>query len=328
MVWVFARSDRDGIVFHGHWSDLRSPEIELHDTLAFWPRYADGRSGVDVRNPDAPDPGCWRYRFRPEHPPECLADDAERSIIDLAALVPTGPWRVHEGFDSLVVRNATSGEQSQILPGCSARELARWPAPPRVLAKCHDEPLATFALWSPEQTWTFSAPLQLDNGLHLSPRRWPVTALERYRGSETPMERWLDLESGRLVRTPPAEALVWGGTFGFHSKILLRLVEHQGLWLLDLQAGTLERITEDVDCGYDLIETDSMGDRAVIGCNRVAHVGGGRRLHGYVWTEVIDFARKQRWRTKSVFEPRIAADGTVAGVTRGNPAHLAVIDPR
>lgn len=328
VVWLFAKSTVDGVVFHGHWEELRDPRVELTETVGFWPKYADGRGGLDVWDPDLASDGCWRLRFRPGQAPECLDEGGAPSMGTHLQVTPQSPWSVAGPFDVILV-NRTTGDRFPLVPGCDATELARIPVPPRVFGGClvRGADRVSFALWSPERTWTFEGPFEVELGIELGLQRAPVTAIEPYGGGDRPIERWVDLEHGRLVHTPPLMSLRWGGSFGYQRKVLVHNTDDMhALWLLDLQAVTLERIAADIGCAHELMQTDLHGDRAVIACSSAAGAGGAARLRGYKWTEVIDFSRKTRWRTNKAFEPKLAADGTVVGVTRSRPAQLVAID--
>lgn len=328
VVWVFAQSNERATVFHGQWVDPRTPAIELRDTIGFWPELASGESGVEVWDPDGASEGCWRARMRPDQPPECIAE-GEGTFAALALhATPEGPFTVGGPFEATIVDRRTSTHYP-VVPGCAATELARLAVPARVFGACLDGETGDvpFALWSPERTWTFTGPFVVNGSIGRGPQRGPVTAIEPYGDSAAPIERWVDLERGRLVRTPALVPLVWGGSFGFQRKVLAQPMDQlESLWLLDLEAGTLERIASDIGCPHALVQTDLHGSRATIGCNSAMGASGeGQRLRGYTWTEVIDFERKTRWRTTAAFEPRLTEDGLVVGVTRSRPAQLVAI---
>jgi hypothetical protein len=331
-VWLFARAD-DGIVFHGQWTDTRVAAVALKDTLSVWPHYATGKHGIEVwdtRSDLAPDV-CARYRFNDGSTPRCLEHGSS------AELMPTplgpflgGPWKKRSMFDATLV-NTDTGQEHVPLPDCGAVEVTRLDVPPRLLAVCADPTQTTrlYGLWAPEGTRTFEIdqpPGTINSGV----RKQPVASIERIADDGTPLVHWLDMERAELWTSPPVFTPVYGGSFGFARRILAHRVEApEGLWVIDLDAGTMQRIASDIGCEGALVETDLVGERVVVGCSKVgAATSDASRLRSFRWTEVIDFAARKRWRTEGAFDGRIAADGTAIGVTRKRPAQAMALETR
>lgn len=317
-VWVFAEAN--GVVYHGQWTDPRSPAIALSERLPFWPAHASGATGIEVWDPERANEGCWRYRFPGA---TCLADAPPASTEGSRPSLEH-PW-VIDGFPARAV-DRESGRRQRLVPDCDGIELARLHFPARVFSVCLEGSGAPrFGVWSPAATWTFADVFD-PSAIEVGMQREPVTTVERHTGRDAPHERWIDLERGRRVRTPPVRVPVFGGSFGFARKVIVQRVDDPGLWLLDLEAATLERIAKDDGCEHALVLLAQRGHRAVLACTSSPLESDAGRLRGSVWTEVYDFARRTRWRTDAAFEADVADDGTVAGVTRSRPARLVVIE--
>ena len=328
VVWVFAEAA--GRTYHGVWRDPRTPEVPLTETLPWWPALADGDFAIDIRDHELAAEGCWRYRLSRGRAPECVGQPNQMVTI-AHALDPVlaGPWRTPDSWRATIV-DARTGDTYHPIPDCEDdTELARWPDPPRVLAVCTpDGGRTTLGLWTPERTWTLESPAPFDRGVHRGIVDYPVVGLEGFTGFGARFSHYLDLVTGRLVVASSTRPVLHADTFGMHRKVVVQRDDRpeQELWVLDTKAATLERIDADIGCSDVVMQTDQIGDRVVIACNKSPMSPGSTRLRGYLWTEVIDLASRRRWRTKGAFEARLTDGGIAVGVTRKRPAQLIRID--
>ncbi len=312
-VWLFAKS-KSGKTYHGQWKDTHKPEVAMAD-FPFWPAMASGARGIVVWNTEATATTCSRYELIPGQAPKCRPGRLGYAGFGSEPLAEM--WTLHDGA---LLRNDEDGRQVSLLADCRGAATSTLKSPPRVLAICTPEPnMARFLLWSPDKSWQWDGPFDKD-ALMGGIRRHPVIALEQVGKMNAPVSRWVDMERGIEWTSEPVATLSLASAFGFGRQVLGRPLSHpKQLWLFDLESGTSELITDNLECKGELREDDNLNGRAIISC---------RSKRGPAWSEVIDFKARTRWRTNSVFGARLSEGGIATGVLRGRPAKLAVIETK
>ena len=326
VTWLFARR-ADGRPFQGEWKDLSNPKVELTDEMAFWPAHLSGRNGIQVwtDSPRGGTGGCDRIVLDPKDPWRCRpltsVDAAPQDLVEDCVRSDGEAWVLDD-----------CGAPPPPACGERARALLMSPDPSRALAVCTDDPQhAKFVLWSPKRSWVWED----EPGASwkaVSPERAPhsVVGMEQFTKAHAAVRHWLDATNGILYEGPPMQAV----QLSEHRDDRRRLVQPPDklneLWLLDLDAGTLERVANDIDCDTTLYTYAQVGDRTTIECLPKALEStvykDEARLASWKWMEVVDFKARTRWRTTEVFEAKIGADGSVVGTKRGKPASLAVVE--
>lgn len=310
-VWLFAQTT-SGKNYHGHWKDTRKAEVTVAE-FPFWPAMASGARGIVVWNSEAT-AECSRYELIPGQAPKCRPGRLGYGGFGSEALAQL--WTLH----GAMLRNDGDGRQVSLLADCRGSAVTTLKSPPRVLSICIPEPnMARFLLWSPDKSWQWDGPFKMD-GFNGGNRRHPVIALEQVGKMDAPVSRWVDMERGIEWTSDSVAPLALASAFGFGRQVLGRPVSQPDhLWLLDLDSGNSELITDSLDCKGELREDDNWNGRAIISC---------REKRGFAWSEVIDFKSRTRWRSKSISGARLSEGGIATGVLRGRPAKLAVIETK
>jgi hypothetical protein len=326
ITWLFALR-ADGKPFQVQWKDTSNPKVDVDQELPFWPSHFSGKNGVQVwtNSPRGGTGGCDRAYFDDVDPWRCrpLAseDAAPMDLIDECVRSDGDMW----------VLDDCGGTVPQAC-GDKARALLMSPDPSRALAVCIDDPQhPKLVLWSPKHTWIWDdAPGASWKGI--IPERGPqsVVGLETLTQSGAAVKRWLDVQKGVLFTGPPMRVLQLAEHRDERRRLLQAPDHPKELWVLDVDAGTVERIADDIDCDQTLYTYAQQGDRVTVECMPKAAAANvykdEARLASWKWMEVIDLKARKRWRTTEVFEPKIGLDGIVVGTKRGKPATLAVIE--
>jgi hypothetical protein len=148
---------------------------------------------------------------------------------------------------------------------------------------------------------------------------------------EVPTGDWLDLERGEWWRTPEVWPLFLSDTGGAARRVLVEPEGASELWLLDFVHGRSELVMSEVDCSGRLVQDALDGARAIVSC---MSEGGAddtfipaARLHGYEWTELVDFDQRARYRSTQVFEGKLTRSGIAVGRRPGKKVELATLEP-
>ena len=331
VTWVFGRRASDGRPFHMQWKDTTNPKLDMLEEMPFWPNHFSGKNGVQAWTDD----------------PKMAARDCDRVVFDAL-----DPWRCRPlpnasaAPQDLLEECARNDGDTWIVDDCGgapplpcnkSRALLMSPDPSRALAVCTDDPKhPRFALWSPKHMWVWDDDASGSWG-RIIPERAPhsVAGLELFSDPDAPVKRWVDVQKGVEWTGPPMRVL----RLSEHREERRRLVQppdkNNELWVLDIDAGTLEPIAKDIDCDQPLYTYAHEGDRVTVECMPKA-AGAGvlykdeARLAAWKWVEVISITSS--WHVASagappeVFESCITPDGTVVGTKRGKPSSLAIIE--
>jgi hypothetical protein len=115
------------------------------------------------------------------------------------------------------------------------------------------------------------------------------------------------------------------------QRIVPRHKAPEELWLLDFVHGRSELVMSEVDCSGRLVQDALNGARAIVSCMSNDGVDDifdpAARLHGYEWTELVDFDQRARYRSTQVFEGKLTRSGIAVGRRPGKKVELATLEP-
>ena len=272
----------------------------------------------------AHEPGCLRARVQDDGGVTCLeylpkrtADEAVRWLSDGYFSSGISIGHVSWGAQTLPVQPLAKASH------CSQRGSRI--EPPRSVVTCHGTTDAL--LWAPGKLLAFKGPADPnDLGGLIGADAGPVLPIPdgvRPTRPDEPMRtstNWLDLVGLRMATTPSMRPLDIAAFAGVGSVALAeeRVGKTSNVWLLDFAAGTRDLVAEVTDCPGQLAqlrEERLTGPRRalVLACmtpeikDTVAHL--------LLWAEVVDSAKRIRYRTALMPEV-VFDDGLVVLSTR------------
>ena len=325
VTWVFARTD-DTQTYAAEWKKTNGGALDMSENIGFWPTHVSGQNGVQAWRelPNGATGACdrvvaesgWPVRCRPSPGTEAAPFDLIEDCIR---------------FDGQKLVDDCTQKDPDLACNGPSRTLLLSPAPPRALVVCMEPKHPRLWLWSPKKIWSLDdVPAASWRSASMQKGRRSVLALELLTDSKAVVRRWLDTERGIVWDGPPLRPVVLSDQRDERRRLVQVPGKPHELWLLDLDAGTIEQIASDIDCDAPLYEYAHTGERVALSC--LPHAAEGavyndeKRLKSWTWTEVLDLKKRIRWRTTEVFEPKIGDSGIVAGTKRGKPAQLAVIE--
>ncbi len=324
VTWVFARKD-DGQTYSAEWTNPGSGALEMTENIGFWPTHVNGQNGIQAWReiPTGATGACDRLVAESGWPVRCRpAPGTDAAPFDLVADCIR--------FDGTKLVDDCAQRAPDLECNGVLRTLLL--APGRALAAClAPKTTPRLLLWSPKKTWTLddaTATSWKSSTMQRGDRS--VIALELIADAKAAVKRWLDVERGVVWQGPPLRPVTLSEQRDDHRRLVQPPGKPRELWLLDLDAGTLEQVAADLDCDAPVYEYARGGDRAILSClpkaSQAAIYNDDKRLKAWTWTEVVDLKTRTRWRTTEVFEPKIGDNGIVVGTKRGKPAQLAVIE--
>ena len=323
-VWVFAKS-KDGKAYTGTWEDPTQPKVTLSTPLEMYPDSISGEHGVLAWSAERPR-GCGLVALTPGAPPLCSPDEPD-SITGEHQLVAGRYWV--SGTRAPVAIDAQTKARVSLVPDCTgtAMTLASQPSASRVLAACStDGGAVQLALWSPTRSWvSSSARLKLADSWTPSgmPLDNAVVAPEQFVGKEPPYTDWLDLDGATIYTSPPLSPVKYGDYRGMPARFLAHdPTKPRELWVVDLAAGSYERIATDIDCKHQLHIGFKTADRVALVC--ATESGRGYEPRGG-WTDLIDYAARTRTRVANVAVTDELASGRAAGLTLTSPMRVVAL---
>ncbi len=325
-VWVFAKS-KDGKAYAGTWDDLAQARVTLATPLAGYPERISTEQGVLAWSGDRPH-GCGLIALAPGAPPLCAPDEPLDFMISGDELVAGRYW-IGGGMGNVIVTDAKTKTEVPLVANCTgtSTRLTLQPATSRVLAACGtDSGAVQLVLWSPTGTWaTTTSRFKLTSGWTLSGKSldFPVTPIESFFGKQPPYTDWIDVATATIYKTPPFAPVMYSDYGGMPVRFLAQdPAKRKELWVVDLGAGTYERIATDLECKHELQIGYETADRVALVCALQTGVGFAARGG---WTDLIDFTARKRTRIKDVALTDVHASGRAAGLTLTSPMRVVAV---